>query len=379
MKVIFFASDNNLYSGAFLSMVSLIKILRNKYQVEPLIVLPNDGQGKKLLEQNQISYVIVKSYTWTYPFNQKFKNLLRVIYGIFINFIAIPKIKRIIGNYNPDFVHINTSWTCVGAIAAMQKKIPVIWHIREYLEEDQNRKFWNRKYSYRIINKASMVIAISKDLYCKYSKVIDKHKLTIVYNGLDVDKYYDKYKEIFTSENNNRFIIVGNLNINKGHVEVIKALKIVKNRGYNFSLHIIGVGNEEKKLKKLVRKLDLEREISFEGFQSNTPFYYKNSDVMFMASKCEAFGRVTVEAMLGGVLVIGSRSGATPEILENNFGYLFEPGDSNDLAEKIIYVLEHKEEARKVMNDGRQMALEKFSSDKNVSQIYEIYKYLLNS
>lgn len=44
-----------------------------------------------------------------------------------------------------DIVHINTSWTYVGALAAKKAKIPFIWHIREFLEEDQDRRIWKRK------------------------------------------------------------------------------------------------------------------------------------------------------------------------------------------------------------------------------------------
>lgn len=380
MRIIFFSSDNNVSSGAFLCLVSMVKMLRDNYKIEPLIILPTKGNGEKILIENQIPYRFIKSYTWTIPFNQSLKNVFRVIRSIFVNYIAINKIRKIIEEYKPALVHINTSWTYAGAIAAYQKKIPVVWHIREYLEEDQNRRYWNKQYSYQQYNKAKKVITISNDLYNKYSKVLDNNKMTVIYDGVDIAKYHNPEKDIFTDSEINTFIITGGLYKGKCHIDLINALKIVKDRGYgNFMLHIVGKGKEELNLKSQVNALDLQKNIIFEGFQSNTVAYYNKADVMFMTSRCEAFGRVTVEAMLSGLLVIGSNSGATPEIIGDRYGYLYERGNSEDLAEKIIYVIEHKEEARSKMKAGRQMALEKFSSKKNTADIYKLFSEISKS
>ena len=380
MRIVFFSSDNSLSSGAFLSMVSLVKILRNDYGIEPLIVLPEKGDGQILLDENHLSYRFIKSYTWTMPLNQPLKNILRIFRGVLLNPISVYKIKKLIKDFRPDLVHINTSWTYIGAIAAYQNNIPVVWHIREYLEEDQNRSYWSKKYSYKQYNKANKIITISKDLYNKYKKFLINDNLTVIYNGVDIQKYYKPEKDIFIDNGINTFIITGGLFKGKCHIDLVNALKIVKNKGYqNFILHIVGRGIEESNLKNQVRKLGLDENIVFEGFQKNTEDYYKKVDVMFMTSKCEAFGRVTVEAMLSGLLVIGSNTGATPEIIGDQYGYLYEQGNCEDLAEKIIYVLDHKDEARLKMAAGRQMALEKFSSDKNAAEVYKLYTEIIES
>ena len=107
--------------------------------------------------------------------------------------------------------------------------------------------------------------------------------------------------------------------------------------------------------------------------------YYKKSDVMIMASECEAFGRTTVEAMQSGCLVIGSDSGATPDILNHGkAGILFKPRDSVDLKNKMIYVMKNKSICRKIAKDGQNRAIRKYTARENAKQIYEVYKSILH-
>ena len=60
------------------------------------------------------------------------------------------------------------------------------------------------------------------------------------------------------------------------------------------------------------------------------------ADVVLMCSRREAFGRVTVEGMKLGKPVIGTRSGGTPEIVQDTeTGFLYAPGDAQELAARI--------------------------------------------
>lgn len=66
------------------------------------------------------------------------------------------------------------------------------------------------------------------------------------------------------------------------------------------------------------------------------PEIRKNVDIEIVSSKQEAFGKITVEAMMGQIPVIGSNSGGTKELIKHNQnGLLFESGNADDLAKKI--------------------------------------------
>lgn len=90
------------------------------------------------------------------------------------NIIAIRKIRRLIKKEKIQIVHINTSCSYVGAQAALLENIPFVWHIREFLEEDQERCIWNNKKGYSLIGEANRVVAISDSIYQKYKKIASR-------------------------------------------------------------------------------------------------------------------------------------------------------------------------------------------------------------
>ena len=102
------------------------------------------------------------------------------------------------------------------------------------------------------------------------------------------------------------------------------------------------------------------------------------ADIAVVSSRYEALGRVTIESMLGEVLVIGADSGATTELIcDGVTGYLYEVGNSRQLADQIISVLENKNKSREIVYQAKKYALENFDSSQYAAQILKIYKQCL--
>ena len=381
IKVVFTPSDNNLTSGAFLSMVRLLVVLKDKYSVDPLVIVPSDGDGIELLEKYNIAYKTVRSFPWVIKDSAKinFETLKIILWRIRENRKAIKELKSIYRKFRPDLVHINTSWTYVGALSAYRCKIPVVWHIREYLEEDQHIHILIPFIGYKIMGHANAIIPISNDLKVKYSNIFPSKKLHLIYNGVDVNAFYNPNKRIF-NQPVFRFLCVGGLYVGKNQRLLIQALAKIREKGIdNFALKIVGIGGEMDNLVKLVNRLQLNDFVFFEGFQKNTRQYYDEADIVFMVSDREAFGRVTVEAMLNGALIIGSDSGGTPEILQQGkCGILYTPGDIEDLANKIVFATNNIEYSRAMAKMGQKIALKCFSDEINAERVYELYKEVLN-
>ena len=381
MNILFIASDNNNASGAFLSMVKLNSMLNTYSDVNTSIILPCKGTGEDLLKKEHLQYHTIRSFPWIVPVEKQ--NSISTKMKIFVkNFLNIPAIIRlmfVIKKQNVDIVHVNTSYSYVGAVAGKVTGTPVIWHLREFLEEDQNNKIANRKKGYALINYSKRIVAISNSIYKKYFKIFDKDKLVCIYNGIDKKKFYVSNKTIFQNENIN-LIIVGGLYKKKGQLELCKACKIILDKGIqNFHLQIVGDGDEEQKLKEYIKENQLDSCSTLLGKQSNVEKLYRSADIAFMCSKAEAFGRVTVEAMLSGCLVIGANTAATEELIEHNAtGLLYQQGSAEDLAEKIEYAITHKDEMRKIAAAGRKFAVQNMTAEKNAENIYALYKEVLN-
>lgn len=380
MRVLFIASDNNSTSGAFRSMVILNHILKEKYDVYTKVILPKNGDGEKLLQQYDIDYEYARSFSWIINCDKsKINILLQYIFKssmALYNNTAIKKIENIISSENYDIVHINTSFSYVGALAALKTKTPFIWHIREFLEEDRNLKMLNRSKSYDLMKKANKVIAISKSIYIKYSKLLGDGKTVCIPNGIDTKKYYYQHK--IMQNNICEMLIVGSVSPEKGQLELIKALSLLGENYKDFHLNIIGKYDDvayKKELENLISKSDFNEKIEFLGKRDDAIEFQKKADVIFVCSKAEAFGRVTVEAMLTGALVIGADSAGTAEILDNGkYGVIYKSGNAEDLKKKIEFVMDNKKSMINLAKVGQEYAFQSYTADLNADRIFETYQ-----
>jgi glycosyltransferase involved in cell wall biosynthesis len=107
--------------------------------------------------------------------------------------------------------------------------------------------------------------------------------------------------------------------------------------------------------------------------------YFASSDVALMCSGCEAFGRVTVEAMKFGKPVIGSRAGGTRELIRDGWnGLLYEPGNPEDLAAKISRLSDHRQLLAQMGVNAKAWSHSTFRPDQYGSQLEKAFQEVLS-
>ena len=377
MRILMVSSDNNMSSGAFRSMVQLVSHLID-YGNEVLVVLPSNGSGTFLLEEKKIHYRIIKSFDWIIEKNPSFIKKIKRKVRMYQNIFSYHKVKQLLCRFRPDVVHINTSYHYLFAKFAIKKQIKIIWHIREFLEEDQNKMFFNYKKSIRLMNKSAAVIAISKAIFKKYYPIF-KEKTFLIYNGIAVDEYFYE-KQLFNNEKI-AFLFVGGITEKKGQYDVLNYISKLENHiKNNIIIRFVGAASKEKldKFTEIVKNNGLENNVEYLGKMSDVRNEYKRADVLIVNSFMEAFGRVTVEGMLSGCLVMGANSGGTSEILTDDSGMLYEYGNADDFNNKIRYIYDHKNIMKSIAINGQKRAFSLFNSNLNATQINELYKKILN-
>ena len=104
--------------------------------------------------------------------------------------------------------------------------------------------------------------------------------------------------------------------------------------------------------------------------------FYNNSRIIVLCSVCyEGFPSVLIEAMLRQKPIICSRIGGLPEIVDDGvMGLLFEPGNAEDLAEKIHYLWDRPELCRKMGRTGREKTLREYSPEKYYERLMAVYE-----
>lgn len=382
-RILFISSDNNKVSGAFLCLVELCELLINKYGLDVHVILPYYGNGKSLLDEKNIPNYIINSFGWGIELSRErdSKCLKEISDKKLVNEVAIRKIREFIRINEVDIVHINSSYSYVGAMAALNENIPFVWHIRELLEEGQNNTMWDMKKGNELINRSNKVIAISDSVNKKYSEFIDSNKITTIYDGVDVEKYYNPQKTIF----NNyviKIIFVGNVAIYKGILDFVEACIMLYNSQFNdFEVLIVGAGDDNviEDVKNRFSDANMDSRVKFLGYQKDITPFLNESDIFCMCTRWEAFGRTTVEAMLSGNLVIGANTAGTKDLIDDGVtGILYEQGNSKDLYEKILFAINNKSKSEEIAKYSRQYMFENMSAERNADEIYNLYMGILN-
>jgi glycosyltransferase involved in cell wall biosynthesis len=235
-----------------------------------------------------------------------------------------------------------------------------------------------------LFKKAEAVTCASLD-YIKHSEVNYlyekyKNKFYEVPFGADIDKFRPADKP----EAEEKIILfVGGLD--KAHyfkgVEIlIKAFSKLKNSGCR--LLIIGRGELREKYEKQAEELGVSKIefISDVASDSELAGYYQKADVFVLPSinKSEAFGMVLLEAMACGAPVIASDLPGVRDVFKNGVhGLLAEPGNADDLKNKIELMLSDNEKRREMGRAGRKLVLEKYNWKKAGERMEEVYKQVI--
>lgn len=136
------------------------------------------------------------------------------------------------------------------------------------------------------------------------------------------------------------FLSVGNLTERKGHSDLITAFAKVYKDNTAVILRIVGSGEQYNRLEKLIFELGMENQIFLTGSVSREQMVneYANADCFVLSSYYETFGVVLIEALASGLPVVATASGGPEYIVTEKNGYLYPPGDIENLAGLLIRI-----------------------------------------
>jgi glycosyltransferase involved in cell wall biosynthesis len=376
MKICFVLGLSNTLgaNGAFLE--PLDGLIRSG--IDCKVIIPRKGPITDELKKRNIKFAIIP-YMWWITKNDSpyWKRIAKIIITAFAIIPVYLQIRR----WKCDLVYTNTIAICVGAFAAKLLRKPHVWHIHEFGYEDHGLRYiLGEKTSIGLINKlSSLCIAISGAVAKKYIQYIPKEKIKIIYQSVSLPATPFVIKERVPFQI--QCAIVGNVASGKGQADAIRAVHKVSSMGINVGLWIIGdahpSSNYRKHLLETIEELKIDSRIRFLGQLEPSVCiqFMEGADVLLMCSRSEGFGRVTIEAMLRGTPVIGARSGATTELVKDEFnGLLYELHNTNDLASKIAYLYNNPEKAKQMSADCKKWAESTFTPEKYYSNIIKTLK-----
>lgn len=380
MKILIVAHDSNFSGGANRSLFTNIQVLQKRYGVEILVLLPSDNGPLNIkLDEISVQWISTKYFGVVSGLRHDGKDVLRrlkVYLGYYIEKVSAIKVVKLLKDEKIDLVYTNTRLPMIGANIANKLRVPHVVHVREFGTVEP---LWGRWDFRTMYDNSDKIILISKALKEQFAIHIPEDKLIVSQNGIQYDPV--EYRDDNLSNDELHIIITGRLVPDKGHKDAIYALdKIVKEKKIKKKviLHIVGSSPKrthiewyEADIQKLVTDLVLDEYVVFEGEISDMPSIRAKMDMELICSICETFGRVTVEAMRACLFVIGSNTGGTPEIIDNGKnGLLYEQGNADDLASKIVQAISDKFEFNKIRRYALLTSMSSFTVDKNCTDIY---------
>lgn len=367
MRVCFISHDAAL-GGASLALAELVEALQAQ-GVRCRVVVPGKGPLVRELRRRGSEITWLPCPWWVGTSAAPWERVARTTATLIM---AAPFVARL-ASLRCELVYTNTLTVPVGALAARVIGVPHVWHLHEFGYEDHRLRFdLGLRGAARFMDRFSAaVVAVSEAVAAKFAPLMAPGKVKVVYQAVTVRPDPEAERAAWQERRERgrafRAVIAGDLSEAKGQADAVRAVVELVQDGIDAEL--VAVGGEEPRyrprLEPLVAELGLAERVRLTGRLANPYPVVRTADVALMCSRAEAFGRVTVEAMLAGKPVVGARSGATPELVREGFnGLLYEPGEWRELAERMRFLWEHPEVARRMGEDGRRWAAERFTQER---------------
>ena len=309
-----------------------------------------------------------------------------------IMLLNVYKLSRIIKKYKINIIHARSrapAWSAY--FAAKKMGIPFVTTFHgTYSIQNKLKKKYNS-----IMVKSDKVIAISRfinnHILSNYN--IDKDKIVTIHRGINIERFnYLKVADerlisllnIFNIPEDSFVVLLpGRITRWKGHILLIEA--IFKLQRSDIICLFVGDSQGRNKyyaeLEKLLDKFKLKNNFRIIPNQSDMATIYKLADVVVSSSlDPEAFGRVIVEAQAMGRPTISANHGGGSEIIIDGLtGWLFKPGDADDLSDKINKALSlNKDNRDKLAINAIKRAKLNFNNETMCAKTLQVYAELAN-
>jgi len=222
-----------------------------------------------------------------------------------------------------------------------------------------------------LLPKTQWMITVSKALEKEMKELSGTSNIITVYNGIHIPEDHS----VEEKDPRAPFVVgtAARLIPSKGIKFLIDGVNLVYQQKKNIHLEIYGDGPQKRELEEYVTLKGMEGFIHFHGFSPELDVIYPTMDVFVLPSLHEGLGIALLEAMAFGVPVIGTKVGGIPEIIQAGYnGELVNPGDSEELARKIIDLLEDEERRKLYRKNGKKIIEDHFRRQDMIERIERI-------
>ena len=386
------------------NVVQLTKALSDRGHEITIITTPHRYPGDEL--NNGLEWAEI----YCLPMSGSY---LSAKYGIEFALRALQKVRKLHTIKNFDIIHGHSGYSMLGLITGIGGRITrvpsihsIYSPIQPIISHNSVMFFSNKILSKFYLSQVNKIIAVTENI--QHSLImagVPHYKIEIVPPGIDISIYNpsisggDVRKYFGIGSDLPLLLYVGNLTKIKGIHIFIDALKVIVKRFPDMKLLMAlnmplskyeeedtaGLYDTERdfEIKEKIKSYGLNNNIIPLGIVKNMPQVMAASDV-FITPFLNTVGVVDyptslLEAMAVGKPVIATRVGGIPEIVKRKEnGLLVEPGDVHELKNALLYILENKDEAKRMGENAAKYVAENYSVDAIVEKMERVYEEVIS-
>ncbi|MBU1727282.1 MAG: glycosyltransferase [Candidatus Omnitrophica bacterium] len=312
--------------------------------------------------------------------------------SLYKDIAATVKIYNLITRHKFDIVHTHTSKAgIVGRLAAKLASAPIIVHtphghiFHSYFGPIKSKFYHGLEMVFS--NFCDKIITLTdkcRDEHVKY-RIASVGKFVTIHSGVRLDRFIgrsfnnEEVKSEFNIPLHKRVAgTVARLEPIKGVNYFVDSMKDVLDSVPDAHFLVVGDGSQREQLENRVEELGIDENVTFTGVREDVPRLLSAMDLFVLSSLNEGMGRVLVEAGVMAKPAVATKVSGIPELVKHGkTGILVEPRDTKELAQGIVELLSSPEKLSAMGENAKLMMMSRFSAERMVDNIDNLYKELL--
>jgi glycosyltransferase involved in cell wall biosynthesis len=281
---------------------------------------------------------------------------------------------REVRRYDIDVVHTHlTRSAYIGHALGLVTGVPIVTSVH-IANNDQIYA--------RLARRRNRLIAVSNFVAgMLHGKGVSKEYIETIYNGtdfadLDCHGEPGQVRDEFGIPANREIVgLVGKVCRDKGQLELVQAMGVIKARHPNAHLMFVGKVDEPygHQVEQVIRQEGLQDRVTFTGVRDDIPRLLDSFTLSTLPSYMETFGLAAVEAMARGKAVVATRVGALPEVVRDRQTGLLVDLRPESIAEAVSYLLSNNSVREDMGRSGRRLVEQKFTLEHMVNRVEHLF------
>lgn len=301
-------------------------------------------------------------------------------------YLTARRLAHYIDAHKIDILHMhwNKDLNLVALAKALSRRKPKLVYSR-HMEITRSKKDVYHKLLYRQVDKM-LVNAEFVQKQAERFLPLQQEQINLLYLGVEASaratsaECEEMLSSIYNKDNNFVIGMIGRIESYKGQHVLIDALAAMRQDKQNVQVVMAGPIMDKayyEKLNQQIQAKGLSEHVKYLGIIREPSHLMSCCDVVVLATVCETFGLVLVEAMRAGTAVVGTNAGGVPEIIKHNAtGLLYEPGNARQLAACLSELQNDTAKRENLAQAGKSYAERMFDEKQHLARLESIFATL---